>query len=281
VKYDLVDRRCVVTGASSGIGKEIARNLAYFGATVVLACRDRERGGAALEEIVADSGNDRLSLVIVDLATQSSIRTGARQILAGGAPVHVLVNNAAVLAATRRTTEDGHELTWATNVLGYYLLTNLLLSRLVASAPARVVNVASTDAHGLDLGDVGFERRKYSGAAAYAQSKQADRMIAWALAERVDANELSVHACHPGSAATRLHRELSGLASRVAGIGKRLRGGPAAAALTPTWLAAAPDAHEKPGRFWVGRKPATCRFRARQDHSALWTLCADMTRSDV
>ena len=173
MKFDLVDRRCIVTGASSGIGKEIARNLAYFGATVVLACRNRNRGSATLQEIVEDSGNDRLSLLPLDLADPESIKGFVRQVTAKGKPVHVLVNNAGTFVQKRETTDAGREVTWATNALGPFALTNLLSKTLVKSGPSRVVNVASTLAGGLVLDDLEFEKRRYSGLKAYKQSKQA------------------------------------------------------------------------------------------------------------
>jgi len=282
VRYDLVDRRCVVTGASSGIGKEIARNLAYFGATVVMACRDRERGGLALEEIVADSGNDRVSLMLVDLASLASIRTLAKNLSAGGSPVHLLVNNAACLAQTRRTSPDGFELTWATNVLAYFALTNLLLPVLRKSAPARVIHVASTYARGLDLADVQFEKRRYSGLRAYAQSKQADRMLAWRLAALLPSTEVSVHACHPGLVASGLYRDQSGWLRRALGLGSWLMKNEREGALTPTFVAADPEVQTPTGRFWIDRAPASCEFATRHDEiRALWRLCSDMSKTDA
>jgi NAD(P)-dependent dehydrogenase (short-subunit alcohol dehydrogenase family) len=282
VRYDLVDRRCVVTGASSGIGKEIARNLAYFGATVVMACRDRTRGSAALEEIVADSGNDRVSLMIVDVASLASIRTFARNLVAGGSNIHLLVNNAACVAHTRRTSPDGFELTWATNVLAYFALTNLLLPTLRRSAPARVLHVASTYARGLDLTDVQFAKRRYSGLRAYAQSKQADRMIAWRLAALLPAQEVSVHACHPGLVSSGLYREQGGWLRRVLGLGSWLMKTEREGALTPTFVAADPDVQEPSGRFWIEKQPVPCEFvKNGDDLRALWRLCADMTKTDA
>lgn len=282
MRYDLVDRRCVVTGASSGIGKEIARNLAYFGATVVMACRDRTRGSAALEEIVADSGNDRVSLMIVDLSSLVSIRTFARNLVAGGSPIHLLVNNAACVAHSRRTSVDGIELTWATNVLAYFALTNLLVPTLRRSAPARVLHVASTYARGLDLSDVQFEKRRYSGLRAYAQSKQADRMIAWRLAAMLPAKEVSVHACHPGLVASGLYREQGGWLRRMLGLGSWLMKTEREGALTPTFVAADPDVQAPTGRFWIDQAPAPCEFVKNEDDlRTLWRLCADMSKTDA
>ena len=282
MRYDLVDRRCVVTGASSGIGKEIARNLAYFGATVVLACRSREKGGAALEEIVADSGNDRVSLMLVDVSSLASVRAFAKNIVAGGSPLHLLVNNAACVANTRRTSVDGFELTWATNVLAYFALTNLLLPVLRKSAPARVIHVASTYARGLDLADVQFEKRRYTGLRAYAQSKQADRMLAWRLAAMLPATEVSVHACHPGLVASGLYREQKSWLQRVLGLGSWLMKNEREGALTPTFVAADPEVQTPSGRFWIDRAPVPCEFMTQQDDiRALWRLCADMSKTDA
>lgn len=241
-----------------------------------MAGRDLERGSAALEEIVHDSGNDHVSMLLVDLSEPTSIRAFHRRPASGG-PVHVLVNNAAVMPAERLETADGRELTWATNVLGPFLLTNLLLPHMQRCAPARVVNVASTSAGDLDLDHLEFRRRPFSGRIAHAQSKQANRMLSWGLAARVGP-EVSVHACHPGVAPTGLYRAQTGLAARVRGLGAKLRT-IASAALTPTWAASEPSWHGRSGQFWVDRKAARCRFRNEAQIEALWERCVEMTQS--
>lgn len=139
----LDDRVCVVTGATAGIGREVARELALLRATVVLACRDEARGQEALRDITEDTCNNRVELMTLDLASQASIRSFAGQLQEKHPRVHVLINNAAVWMDERKESADGVEVTWATNVLGPFLLTNLLLDRLKNSAPARVINVAS------------------------------------------------------------------------------------------------------------------------------------------
>jgi NAD(P)-dependent dehydrogenase (short-subunit alcohol dehydrogenase family) len=284
VKYDLVDKRCVVTGASAGIGKEVARNLAYFGATVVLACRDRERGSAALQEIVNDSGNERVTMLQVDLSSRTSIRTFVRNVTAGGAPIHVLVNNAAIMSPVRTTSVDGIESTWATNVLGYFATTNLLLPSLRKGAPSRVVHVASTYAGGLQLRDVEFTTRKYDGMEAYRQSKQADRMIAWRLAEICRRDLITVHACHPGNVDTSLLRSgTQGILGRLLGAGRRAtHKTPAQGALTPTYVAAAPEVAEQTARFWIDNAPQPCKFAANgEEIAALWRICVEQTGTDA
>ena len=141
LQVDLSGRVAVVTGANSGIGKATSRALAERGAEVFLLCRSEERGRAALRELRDATGSRRLRLVTVDVAEPESIRSAVKEIAAGR--VHVLVNNAAVLPAERHETSRGVELTFATNVLGPFLLTRLLEPRLRASGAARVVNVSS------------------------------------------------------------------------------------------------------------------------------------------
>lgn len=280
MKFDLVDRRCIVTGASSGIGKEIARNLAYFGATVVLACRNRERGSAALQEIAEDSGNDRLSLLPLDLADPDSIRGFVKQVTVGDKPLHVLVNNAATFCQSRETTPGGREVTWATNALGPFALTNLLADTLVGSTPSRVVNVASKLAGGLALDDLDFESRSYSGVKAYKQSKQANRMLSWGLQRRIG-DGVAVTACHPGGVNTRIYDNLSGIAGAVMKVGRLFLKTPAQGARTPTRLAADPELETLRAEFWVDEAPAPCKFRETAEIDALWERCVELTQTDL
>jgi NAD(P)-dependent dehydrogenase (short-subunit alcohol dehydrogenase family) len=281
VKYDLVDRRCVVTGATSGIGREIARNLAYFGATVVLACRDRDRGSIALQDIADDSGNDHITMLQVDLSSQTSIRQFVHRLTAGEAPVHVLVNCAAILRSERTMSADDIELTWSTNALSYFTLANLLLPTLHRTGKARVVNVASNFAGKLDLDDLEFEKRRYSGIVAYQQSKQANRMLTWALQRRVTSERVSVHACHPGSAATNLYAHYKGLRGTAMRLATRFMKSASEGSMTPTFLAADPDVHEQSGQYWIEQKPVDCQFRDETAEEALWAKCVEMTGTDV
>src|SRR5690606_28281680 len=177
IAADLTGKTCIVTGANTGIGKEIARGLARLGARVVLACRSRERGQAALDELRADTGNEALELRELDLSRAASIEAFAAGVAADPEPLHALVNNAGVWLNTRQEGEGGMELTFATNALGPFRLTNLLEEKLKASAPARVVDVASDLARNLDVDDLAWRRRSYGGAKAYAASKAANRML--------------------------------------------------------------------------------------------------------
>jgi NAD(P)-dependent dehydrogenase (short-subunit alcohol dehydrogenase family) len=278
ISVDLTNRTCLVTGATAGIGKEVARNLARMGATVVLACRSLERGQAARDEIARDTGSKKLSLLEVDLSSQASIRAAAKAFESEHERLHVLVNNAGTVSAQRRLGADGHELTWSTNVLGYHLLTKLLLERLKASAPARVVNVASEMAGGLDTTDLDFERRSYSAVAAYKQSKQANRMLTVALSERLAGSGVTVNVLHPGFVKTEINRDfilpLRALIRVYAFFAAKT---PQGGADTPTWLAASPEVEGKTGKFWVDRKERACRFRDGPAIEALWALCEKET----
>ena len=279
MKYDLVGRRCVVTGASSGVGREIARNLAYFGATVVLICRDRDRGSEALQDIAEDSGNDHITLLQSDLSDGQALRQLARNILAGQSDVHVLVNNASTWEDERRESSDGHELTFATNTLAPFVLTNLLYKTLARCAPSRVINVASSNAGGLDLSDLEFAKRRYSARAAYMQSKQALLMLTWALSEKADSAKVSVHACHPGPVDTPVFRAQRTFMKKL--FGRSLMHRPSDGALTATWLAADPAVHEIETSFWADRKAVRCRFKDDEDRDELWAKCVEMTRANL
>lgn len=271
-------RVCLVTGANSGIGKAAALGLARLGATVVLACRDAVRGEAARAEIAAAAANPDVELMLVDLAAQRHVREFARAFRDRHPHLHVLVNNAGIWAERRRRGPDGVELVWATNVLGPALLTELLLDTLIASAPARIVTVASQLARDLDLDDVEFRRRRYSGIAAYAQSKQANRMWTWALARRLEGSGVTANAMHPGAVATPLFGKGGGPLSLLAALWARLFAKPAAAgADTVVWLAASPEVEGVSGRFWIDRREVPCRFRNTAIEDRLFTLCRSAT----
>lgn len=198
-------RVCVVTGASSGMGLVTARALAAEGATVVLVCRDAGRGEAARAGLAPGEHE----LVLADLASQRQVRDAAAEIAARHERVDVLVNNAGSILARHETTEDGVERTLAANYLAHFLLTELLLDRLRAAAPARIVNVTSrTGRAQLELDDLDFTRRKYSAWAAATQSKLATLIWTMELAARLDGSGVTANAVHPGLARTGVAREL-------------------------------------------------------------------------
>jgi len=268
IRADLSGKICLVTGASAGIGEEVARQLGQLGADVILGCRSLERGNAALVRLRRRVPNGRFELNLVDLASQASIRTFARNFSQKHPELHILVNNAGVWLDEKLLSVDGIELTWATNVLGYHLLTAVLLEQLRRAPQARIINVASGMAYGLDLSDVQFERRRFQGSYAYAQSKQADRMLTWAQSRALAGLRISANAVDPGVVDTAmLHHSTPGFRGRPVELG----------ADTITWLAASQEADGVTGRFWRDRRSHPCEFANPDQEEALRALCDRMT----
>jgi len=276
LRADLTGKTCLVTGASAGIGLASARALARLGAHVVMAVRNPDKGERA-RHAVAEATGGEAELALVDVASRASVRAFARDLATRHRTLDVLVNNAGIWSERRRLGPDGIELVWATNVLGYFQVTELLLPLLRAAGRARVVNVASRLAGGLDLSDVQFERRRWSGQAAYAQSKQADRMLTWALARRLSGTGITANAMHPGLVATEIFGKGGGPISPVASLYSKLRGRrPEEGADTVVWLAASPEVEGRSGLFWIDRQDRQCRFRDEKAEEALSSLCRDM-----
>jgi NAD(P)-dependent dehydrogenase (short-subunit alcohol dehydrogenase family) len=195
---DLAEATILVTGATDGLGKRVALELAAKGATVLLHGRNRERLQAALEEMRSETGSEKLRSYLADLSSLGAVRGLAERILSDEERLDVLVNNAGVIVPERQESEDGYELTFAVNYLAHFLLTSLLLPLLRDSAPARIVNVASAGQSPVDFGDVMLERG-YDGMRAYSQSKLAQIMFTFELAERLQGTDVTVNALHPAS----------------------------------------------------------------------------------
>ncbi len=271
------NKRVVITGATSGIGKEVAIRLASLGAHIVLACRDRSRGDQVAADINAKTGAERAAVMTLDTSDQSSIRAFVGDYRDTYGSLDVLVNNAGVLLPDRKTNLDGIELTFATNVLGYYLVTAELLDALKAGAPSRVVNVASTFAGHVDLDDLQFERRPYDGMAAYAQSKACDRMLSWAFARRLEGESVTVNAMAPGLVlGTSLYRDLPPEAKR--GLEKLGGRSVSQGAETAVWLVSGPELNGVTGRFFEQSTEIPCQFRDEDAEESLWLGCEQLIR---
>jgi NAD(P)-dependent dehydrogenase (short-subunit alcohol dehydrogenase family) len=243
-------RLALVTGATGAIGGAIARGLAADPSfDVILLGRDEQRTRRAAAALGRAAGNDRVRCDHLDVSLGESIRDFSRRF---DTPVDVLINNAAVAPPRRLMTTEGREMVFATNVLGYLRLTLALESNLHKAAPARVVNVASYWAGDLDLTDLEFDRRRYDNNAAYRQSKQANRMLTVALAERYPANEIAINVCHPGDVNSRLSTDL--------GFGGM--DGPEQAAATPLWMATAHELEAVSGKYFADGHEEKCRFAA-------------------
>jgi NAD(P)-dependent dehydrogenase (short-subunit alcohol dehydrogenase family) len=195
---DLAEARILVTGATDGLGKRVTWELAAKDATVLLHGRNRERLGAALEEIRRETGSEKSGSYLADFSSLGEVRTLAERILSEEERLDGLINNAGVIVRERKESEDGFELTFAVNYLAHFLLTSLLLPLLRDSAPARIVNVASAGQSPVDFSDVMLERG-YDGMKAYTQSKLAQIMFTFELAERLQGTGVSANALHPAS----------------------------------------------------------------------------------
>jgi NAD(P)-dependent dehydrogenase (short-subunit alcohol dehydrogenase family) len=267
----------LITGGNSGLGKAAATELARLGLTVVIAARNAERGGRACDEIRAETGGD-VHWVPLDLASLASVRRCAAAVLERFDRLDVLVNNAGVLLSTRTETEDGFETTFGVNHLGHFLLTALLLDRLRASAPSRVVTVSSTlhwMVFGLDFADLQATRR-YDGMAAYASSKLANVLFTRELARRLEGTGVTANSLCPGLVASSFASDgdTSGMLQMIARMSRPLAVSPSFAAQTPVYLATAPSLDGVSGQHYVFRMPAPVSWMARDAAAArrLWEI---------
>lgn len=271
-------KRVLITGPTSGVGKEIAMQLAALGAELILACREVKKGNKTAAEITKHTGSTKLAVMKMDASSQKSIREFAKEFRRKYRRLDVLINNAAGNRGTlpKVNSVDGIELTFATNVLAYYLLTHELRDVLQKSAPARVVNVASEYASDLDLDDLQFERRPFESFRAYAQSKACDRLLTWALARRMQGTGLTANAMTPGLITeTGLYRNAAAeLVTRLT----KYSGGRTSAqgADTAVWLASSPDVEGVSGKFFVDREERPCEFRNEKNEEKLWSICKEL-----
>ena len=274
----LEGRTCLVTGATSGIGQETALGLAREGARVLIVGRDPARAEAARSDISARSGSSRIEVLRADLASLSEIAKLADQVRARCDALHVLVNNAGVVNQRRSLTVDGLESTFAVNHLAYFALTLRLLDLLRASAPARIVNVAS-DAHrfgAIDWDDLQSERRYQglplvSALRVYGASKRMNILFTRELAVRLEGSGVTANCVHPGAVSTRLGTGDS--AGRiVTHLIRPFMLSPAQGAETSIWLATSPDVAAVSGRYFARRRevaPARAALDAG-DARRLW-----------
>ncbi|MDQ6898521.1 MAG: SDR family NAD(P)-dependent oxidoreductase [Candidatus Dormibacteraeota bacterium] len=269
----------VVTGASSGIGKEVARQLVRLGAEVVAGVRDLDRGEAAKAEI-AGGAEGRVHVLQVDVATPASVHAFVQSIQERFGSVQVLVNNAGAWFTDRRLNPDKVELTFATNVLGPHLLTGLLADPLRAEGGGRVVNVVSAIATKPDLTDLQFERRPYDGYQAYAQSKGALRMITWGSANRFQGTGVTVNAAAPGFVRTGFNRNARGLRTAFINLSARLFAvSPERGADTPLWVATAQHLEQATGRYFSGRREREGGLRDPDAVAELERRCRELEES--
>jgi retinol dehydrogenase 14 len=276
-KPDLTGKVSIVTGANSGIGKETARGLATLGATVVMVCRDPERGRRALSEIKETSRNDKVELLTCDLASQKSIRQFANDFKKTHARLDCLINNAGVFNRYRSLTEDGLEATFAVNHLAYFLLTNLLLDLIKRSAPARIINVSSaTHKYGAINFDDLQNELNYRAFAAYSNSKLANVLFTYELARRLEGSRVTANCLHPGGVATNIFNTLP---KPVEAAIKLVTISPERGARTSVYLASSPEVEGVTGKYFV-KKSATKSSNASYNEGTarrLWAASAKLT----
>jgi NAD(P)-dependent dehydrogenase (short-subunit alcohol dehydrogenase family) len=270
----------VVTGGNSGIGFETAAALASMGARVLLTARNADKGRAAVSAITQRlHGEGRVQLVVFDLADLASVRQGAAEILEQAPRLDVLVNNAGLVLTERTETVDGYEATFATNHLGPFLLTNLLLEKIAASTPARIVNVAST-AHGAARHGIPFDdlqsTGRYRGMRVYGESKLANMLFTLELARRFEGKGVTANSLHPGTVRTGYGSD--GDARGFLAFGIKIASpfflSPAKGARTSVYLASSPEVEGVSGKYFVKCKAKQPRRWAQDPDAArrLWQV---------
>jgi NAD(P)-dependent dehydrogenase (short-subunit alcohol dehydrogenase family) len=270
-------RICLVTGASTGIGYVTALELAKMGASVVMVNRDPQRGEKAKAAVVEQSGNADVELLLCDLSSRKQVRALAAEILRRHERLHVLVNNAAVVPARRRLTEDGIEMQFAVNHLAYFSLTALLLDTLKTSAPARVVSVssgmhtqASLDFRNLQA-EITYKPMKH-----YALTKLLNLFFALELARRLEGTGVTSNAMAPGFTSTNLGREYSFISRLIV----RLMAQPKEkGAETVIYLASSPEVEGVTGKYFAKKAEASFSPQAKDPDKALklWELSAALS----
>jgi retinol dehydrogenase 14 len=276
----MTGKTVLITGGTGGIGKAAAIDLASMGARVGITGRDRDRAERAAKDIEAESGNPAVDVFVADLSSQAEVRRLADQVLAAYPQLDVLVNNVGGFWAHRHQTADGLEHTFALNHLAPFLLTNLLLDRLITSAPARVVTVSS-GAH--TMGRIDFDdltgEQDYSGQRAYNQSKLANVMFTYELARRLEGTGVTATALHPGMTNTSFstedpHRKMAPIVFVVRPFMRSPRKG----AETVVYLASSSAVEGATGCYYANRKAKKSNQSSydREVTGRLWRVSADL-----
>ena len=274
-------KTCLITGATAGIGEVTARELARFGARVIVVGRSPGRCAATVERIQGQTGSSAVESLVADLSVQADVRRLVGEVRERCDRLDVLVNNAGGMFLDRRETVDGIELTLALNHLSYFLLTKRLLPLLEASAPSRIVNVAS-DAHrgiSIDFDDI-QGRRRYSGWRAYKRSKLANILFTYELARRLEGTGVTANALHPGFVRTNFFEGLTGWIGFITRLGASLVAiGPEEGARTSIYLASSPEIEGVSGQYFVKSRPARSSPQSHDRVAAdrLWRLSEELT----
>ena len=269
---------CMITGANSGIGKETAKELARMGAQVVMVCRNKEKGESARSEIMNETGNNKIDLLLCDLSYSDQIRNLATKFKTKYRKLHVLINNAGVMLSNRMMTKEGIEMNFAVNYLAPFLLTCSLLNVLKESAPSRIINISSA-AHRmamLDFEDLQSENIKYKLFKVYGRSKLALMLFTYELSRRLEGTGVTVNAIHPGLVNTNLGRDQSKFSQWFA---KLFFMSPLKGAETSIYLASSPDVEGITGKYWIKKEQRDSSENSynEEDAKKLWNITAKIT----
>jgi len=280
-KTTMKDKVVLVTGANSGIGRAASLALAKMGATVVMVARNKERGEAARSEIVKESQNDSVDLLFADLSSLESVRRLATEFQRKYSKLHVLINNAGLFNQRRHVTMDGYENTFATNYLSPFLLTNLQLDLLKASAPSRIINVSSVGHYNghINFDDLNLEK-EYGGWKAYGQSKLALVIFTHELAKKLQGTSVTVNAVHPGTVATNIWSRPLGPVGFIMALPKLFMTSPKRGAETIVYLAFSPNAKDLNGEYLEKLKVKKSSDESYNEEIAqrLWDVSTKLTR---
>ncbi len=271
----------LITGATNGIGRVAARELAAMGATVVVVGRDAARAEATLHEIKQATGSSAVDSILADLSSMAEVRRLAEEFKSRYKRLDVLVNNAGAVFARRQETVDGYELTFALNHLAYFLLTNLLLDTLNTSAPARIVNVSS-DAH--TGGKMNFDdlhsQRSYGqmGFTPYSQSKLANVLFTYELARRLQGTGVTANVLHPGFVASGFGRNNKGIMDLIMRVVHRFAISSEEGAETIIYLASSPEVEGVSGKYYYQSKALKSSLASYDEVAArrLWAMSEQM-----
>jgi retinol dehydrogenase 12 len=270
----------LITGGTDGIGRVTAEKLAQLGAEVVIIGRNPEKVNTTVAAIQEKTGNSLVSSILADLSVQAEVRAAAETFRQDHKRLDVLINNAGAIFMSRQTSKDGIEKTFALNHLAYFLLTNLLLDMLIASAPSRIISVSSgahvaAKARWDDLKDP----RSYSGWGAYSASKLANVAFTYELARRLEGTGVTANALHPGFVATQFGRSNGGILSPIFKLFQIGAITPEKGAETSIYLATSPEVEGVTGKYFDHCKPVASS-RASYDEAAarrLWDLSQELT----
>ena len=279
---------CMITGSNTGIGKETALGLAKLGATIVMVCRDREKGEAAAAEISRRASNPAVSLMVADLSSQAQIRRLVGDFYEGrGVPspgsrpkLDVLIHNAGVILPQRRLTADGIEAQFAVNHLAPFLLTHLLLDSLKAAAPSRIVVVASqVESRGTIQFDDLQSEKSYAPLPVYFQSKLANVLFTYELARRLQGTGVTVNCLHPGVIATNLLSDYMAKPRAIGFLSKLSYPGPEKGAKPSIRLASDPALATTTGKYFKEMVEAPTSKASNDQETArrLWKISEELT----